>query len=157
MDFEQFNNMVNMDELKEAIEEASENLERVKVPFGDYEVSVKKMVIEPCGFEGDYQGKPQLSVWFKIVAGEFKNQMIFMTKRLLSTDASKSGFIIKNTNDFLNTLESGIPASFGESFTDYAACIEEIFNAIDGRAIYHLAYTENEKGFKEYHIIKRFE
>ena len=157
MDFSKFNDLVNLSELKNAIEEANEsNQERVKVPFGDYEVAVTKLQVEECPFDGDYKGKPQLSVWFKVLAGEYKGQMIFMTKRLMGADAQKSGFVIKITNDFLNSLESGIPVTFGEGWNDYVDCVNAVFEAINGRAEYQLAYHETDKGFKDYQIIKRF-
>lgn len=157
VDFAEFNDIMNMDELSTAIDEAagSNNVERVKVPFGDYEVKITKLALEKCPFDGDYKDKPQIAIWFKVLNGEFADQMIFMTKRVMSTDIKKTGFVIRIANEFLETLESGVPIAFGGSYNDYAECLEEVFNAIKN-AEYHLAYTENEKGFKDYNIIKRF-
>lgn len=155
MDFTKFNELVNLDELASAIQDAGAPTERLDVPFGDYEVKITKLTIEECPFDGDYKGKPQLSVWFKIINGEYTGQMLFYTRRLLSDDVKKSGFMIKMTNDFLNSLESGIPADFGGSFAEYASCIDEIYEAIE-TAEYQLSYAENAKGYKEYNIVQRF-
>jgi hypothetical protein len=62
---------------------------------------------------------------------------------------------IRNVNDFLNSLETGLDIKF-TSFTNYAGLMEEVFNAIDGVAEFHLAYGQNEKGFNTYNIVKRF-
>ena len=45
----------NMSTLQNEIEEVSSgSVERIEVPFGDYEVRVTKCEVEACPFEGDY-------------------------------------------------------------------------------------------------------
>lgn len=155
--FERFNTMFNTDALAKDVAEAnSGTVEKKDVPFGDYEVRVTKLVLEECTFDGDYKGMPQLNIWFKIINNdEYAGQLLFCTKRLLSVKKpSANSFMIHKVNEFLESLESGVPVVF-ENFVQYKDLIDEIFNAIDGRAEYQLAYYEN-KGFKDYNITQRF-
>ena len=143
--------------LKQQVEEAgSANIEKKDVPYGDYEVRVTKLVMEECTFDGDYKGMPQLNIWFKIINhDEYSGQLLFCTKRLVSVkNPSANGFLIHKINEFLASLESGVPVVF-ENFTQYKELVDEIFREIDGRAEYQLAYYDN-KGYKDYAIIKRF-
>jgi hypothetical protein len=144
--------------LQKDIEEASAGtVEKKEVPFGDYEVKITKLELGENTFEGDYKGMPEIHVWFKIISeGEYKNQMLFMNKRLVSLKNPKAtGFLIHKVNEFLDSLESGIPVVF-ENFEQYGGLIKSIFEAIDGRAEYQLAFFEN-KGYKDYAIVKRFQ
>ena len=63
--------------------------------------------------------------------------------------------MIHKVNEFLTSLESGIPVVF-ENPDQYKALVDSIFREIDGRAEYQLAYFEN-KGYKDYQIVKRFQ
>lgn len=138
-------------------EAASGNVERKEVPYGDYEVKITKLEIVANDYEaGDYYGFPELSVWFKIIGdGEYAGQRLFRNMRLASIKKpSSTGFMIHKVCEFLESLESGIPVVY-ENPTQFVALVDEIFNAIDGRAEYQLAYYEN-KGFKDYTIVKRF-
>ena len=152
--FAKFNEMFDLEGLKEDIANANSNtVERVKVPFGDYEVAIAKIELgENTYEESPDKGCPQVNIWFKVIAGEYKNQLIFWSTNL---NGKGFGFKMKNINTVLEALETGIPVGF-ENFTQFGALLEEIFNAVDGKAEYQLAYTENAKGFKEYAIVQRF-
>lgn len=155
--FEKFNDMFDVAALERDVKEANSGaVEKKDVPFGDYEVKVTKLALEECTFDGDYKGMPQLNVWFKIINhDEYSGQLLFCTKRLISVKKpSANSFMIHKVNEFLESLESGVPVVF-ENFVQYKDLIDEIFNAIDGRAEYQLAYYEN-KGFKDYTITQRF-
>ena len=142
---------------KDVAEAASSNVERKEVPYGDYEVKITKLELGECTFDGDYKGMPEAHVWFKIIGeGEYAGQMLFMNKRLISLkNPSANGFIIHRFNEFLTSLESGIPVVM-ENWEQYGNLISTIFNEIDGRAEYQLAYFDN-KGFKDFQIVKRFQ
>jgi hypothetical protein len=154
--FARFNEMFG-DIAKEVEEASSGSVERKEVPFGDYEVKITKLEIAANSFEGEYNGMPELNVWFRIIGdGEYSGQMLFMTKRLVSLKKpSATPFMISKVSDFLNSLESGVPVVF-ENLEQYANMVATIFNEIDGRAEYQLAYFEN-KGYKDYQIVKRFQ
>lgn len=142
---------------KDVAEAATSNVERKEVPYGDYEVKITKLELGECTFDGDYKGMPEAHVWFKIIGeGEYAGQMLFMNKRLISIkNPSANGFIIHRFNEFLASLESGIPVVM-ENWEQYGNLISTIFNEIDGRAEYQLAYFDN-KGFKDFQIVKRFQ
>jgi len=145
------------DVAKDVAEAASSNVERKEVPFGDYEVKITKLELGECTFDGDYKGMPEAHIWFRIIGtGEYAGQMLFMNKRLISLkNPSANGFIIHRFNEFLESLESGIPVVM-ENWEQYAELIKSIFNEIDGRGEYQLSYFDN-KGFKDYQIVKRFQ
>lgn len=157
--FAKFNDMFDVEGLQKDIEEASVGtVERKEVPFGDYEVKVTKLELGENTYEGgDYYGMPEVHIWFRIINNEeYAGQMLFVNKRLISLKNPKAnGFLMKNVNELLESLESGVPVTF-ENFEQYGALIQEIFEAIDGKAEYQLAYFEN-KGFKDYAIVKRFQ
>lgn len=156
--FAKFDNMFNVEELKRDIEEASSsNFEKKDVPYGDYEVKVTKLELGEHTFDDDYKGMPVVNIWFKIISeGEYKGQVFFVNKRLISLKNPKAnGFLIKKANELIDSLESGIPVTF-ESWAQYGDLLKTIFAEIDGRAEYQLAFFEN-NGYKDYAIVKRFQ
>lgn len=155
--FEKFNDMIDVKGLKEDVENAGKPMERVKVPFGDYEVAVTKLELgENTYADSPSYGCPQVNIWFKIINGEYKGQTIFWSTNIAG---QYMGLSIKNVNDFLDTLESGVEIEFVD-FVQYAAMLESVFEAIDGRYEYHLSYGEghSKKGtsFKTYNILQKF-
>lgn len=152
--FAKFNEMFDVEGLKEDIEKASSNTtERVKVPFGDYEVKITKLELgENTYEESPDKGCPQINIWFKVVAGEYKDQLIFWSTNL---NGKGDGFKLNTIKSNLNALETGIPVVF-ENFVQFGALLKEIFDAVDGKAEFQLAYHENNKGFKTYNIVQRF-
>jgi hypothetical protein len=57
--------------------------------------------------------------------------------------------------EFVESLESGIPVVY-ENLDQYSSLVDTIFKELDGRAEYQLSFFEN-KGFKDYAIVKRFQ
>lgn len=156
--FEKFNAMMDVEGLKQDVADASSGtVEKKEVPYGDYEVRIAKLELGEHPFDDDYKGMPEAKVWFKIIgSGEYAGQMLFMNKRLVSLkNPSATGFIMHKFNEFLNSLETGIIVTF-ENWVQYGDLIKQIFDIIDGRGEYQLAYFEN-KGYKDYAIVKRFQ
>ena len=148
--FEKFNQMFDVEGLKHDVDAAKSNTgDFVEVPKGDYEVKVVKIELGETGERSKTPGMPMAKVWFEVLAGEFKGQKIFMNQMLTS------GFGIHKMNEFLTSLETGIPVVF-ENFGQYANLFEQIFNEVDGRAEYQLAYGENNKGYSTYTIVQKF-
>lgn len=147
--FAQFNEMFDVNGLKDDIASAADkNFERVEVPDGSYEVAVTKIELGVTGENAKNPGMPKANIWFKILAGEYKGQMLFCNQMLTT------GFGIHKCNEMLNAFESGIPVTF-ENFEQYAHEMDEVFKAIDGVGEYELAYGHN-KGFPTYTIVQRF-
>jgi hypothetical protein len=121
----------------------------VEVPKGDYEVKVVKIELGETGEKSKTPGMPMAKVWFEVVAGDYKGQKIFMNQMLTSA------FGFHTMNEFLNSLETGVTASF-ENFVQYADLFAQVFNEVDGKAEYQLAYGENNKGYATYTIVQKF-
>ena len=149
--FEKFNNMIDVEGLKKDVEEAANNSgDFVEVPHGDYEVKVTKIELGETGEKSKNPGMPMAKVWYEIIAGDYKGQKIFQNQMLTT------GFGIHKMNELLNSLETGIPVVF-ENFTQYNDLFKQIFDAVDGKAEFALAYGENNKGYATYTITQRFE
>ena len=149
--FEKFNSMIDVEGLKKDVEEAANNSgDFVGVPHGDYEVKVVKIELGETGEKSKTPGMPMAKVWYEIIAGDYKGQKIFQNQMLTT------GFGIHKMNELLNSLETGIPVVF-ENFTQYADLFKQIFDAVDGKAEFALAYGENNKGYATYTITQRFE
>ena len=148
--FAKFNEMFDVEGLKKDVEETASNSgDFVEVPFGDYEVKISKIELGVTGEKSKTPGMPMAKVWYTIVSGDFKNQKIFQNQMLTT------GFGIHKMNEFLDSLETGIPVVF-ENFEQYADLFAQIFTEVDGKAEYQLSYGENNKGFATYTIVQRF-
>lgn len=146
--FERFNSTFDIAGLQEDIANASNgNFE--EVPHGDYEVAITKLELGETGPNSKTPGMPLAKVWFKIVAGDFKGQLIFMNQNLTS------GRGIHMMNAFLESLESGIVVSF-ENFVQYANLMESVFKAVESDE-FQLAYGQNNKGYNTYNIVQKFQ
>lgn len=147
--FAKFNSMMDVAGLQKDIEAAASNTgDFVEVPKGDYEVKVVKIELGETGANSKTPGMPMAKVWFEVLAGEYKGQKIFMNQMLTT------GFGIHKMNEFLISLESGVPVMF-ENFEQYNDVMIQVFSEVDGKAEYQLAYGEN-KGFSTYTIVQRY-
>jgi hypothetical protein len=141
-----FDQMVDTEGLKEDVKEVSENkIEFKEVPEGHYEVKIDKMELTESK-----KGRPMLTVWMKILEGEYKGQLIFYNQVV------DIGFGLHNANKFLRSLDSGLDVEF-ENFRQYGNLIMDIHEAIDGRLEYGLKYSKNSKGYDEFEITDVFE
>lgn len=116
-----------------------------EVPHGTYEVRVEKLELVESK-----TGKPMVTSWMRIVAGEYQNSIIFMNQVV------HTAFGIHIANEFLRSLESGIDVAF-ENYTQYYHQILDIHEAIDGNYEYAVEYGETSKGFKTFKITEVFE
>lgn len=123
---------------------SKEKTERKDVPHGTYEVKVTKLELIKSK-----KGDPMMTCWFKIVAGEFEKQMIFMNQ-LLTT-----GFGLHTANEFLKSI-TNLPIAF-ESFKQYAMLLDDVMGEIEGNFEYQLNYGKNNKGFNTFKIEKIFD
>ena len=153
--WDKFNKTVDLDDLRKGIEEAKENGGNFReVPTGTYEVKIDKMELVETGENSKNPGMPMVSIWFKILAGEFKGSLIFYNKVIAGT--SNDGFMIHSNNEFLRQLDSGMAIEF-ENYDQYEQLLLDIAECIDGKLEYVLEYGENKQGFKTYEIKEVFE
>jgi hypothetical protein len=144
--WDKFDKEIDVDGLARDAKEAAENGGNFKeVPHGQYEVKVDKMELKESK-----TGKPMLSIWFKILNGEYENSLIFYNQ-VLST-----GFGLHNANEFLRSLDSGIDIEF-KNFKQYNDLILDVHEAIDGNTEYALDYSEGKNGFSNYKITDVFD
>lgn len=145
VDFEQWDSEFDSEALKSDLANVeSGNQERKEVPTGQYEVKITKLELTRSK-----KGDPMVSCWFKIVAGDFTNQMIFMNQVL------KSGFGLHKCNELLRSISS-LPVSF-ESFKQYNMLLMDIMEETEGKREFQLNYSKNDKGYFTYKIEKIFD
>lgn len=144
--WEEYDKKVDKKGLQEDINKAKENnVEYKEVPLGQYEVAVEKMELKKSKNDD-----AMVSIWFKIIAGDYKGQFLFMNQVITQ------GFQIHIVNEFLRSLDTKVDVEF-TSYSDYAKLLETIKEAIDKEQIeYGIEYGEK-KGFKTFKITDVFE
>ena len=145
-DFSKFDSQVDIEGLKHDIQAAASNGggDFKEVPQGAYEVKVKKLELKLSK-----NGNPMVSCWMQILEGEYKGQLLFMNQVVTK------GFQLHIANDFLRSLESGVPVQF-ENYSKYAQLLMDIAEAIDGKKEYALDYGEK-NGFPTFKITEVFD
>lgn len=145
--WDKFDEEFDVDGLQEEVKEAAENGggNFKEVPHGSYEVEVDKMELTKSK-----KGDPMVTIWFKIVEGEFKNSLIFYNQII------PQAFQIHLANEMLRSLDSGHDVEF-VTFKQYGNLILDIAEEIDGVFEYALDYGQNKKGYDTYKITEVFE
>lgn len=145
--WEKFDKAIDTEALaKDVIEAADGNMDFKEVPFDTYEVKVTKMELKESK-----KGSPMLSIWFKIISGEFTGSIIFYNQ-VLST-----GFGIHNADEFMRKLETGVEPIEFKNFKQYNDLILDVFEAVDEKLEFSLKYGKNDKGYNTYEIKDIFE
>lgn len=147
VDFSKFDKAVDLEALKEDIKEVEENGggDFIEVPHGKYEVKIHKLE-QVLSKKGD----PKLSVWFKILEGQYKGSYIFMNQVITLP------FQIHIAKEFLKSLGTEKQVEF-ESYKQFSNLIMDIHEEIDGSFEYALDYQENDKGYNVFTIDEIFE
>lgn len=141
-----FDQMVDAEGLKKDVEQAAKNQREFKeVPEGHYEVVIEKIELRESSTK-----RPMVSIWMKILEGEYKGQLLFWNQVV------DVGFGLHKVNEFLRSLDSGLEVQF-ENFTQYGNLLMDIHEAIDGKLEYGLKYSKNNKGYDEFEITDVFE
>ena len=149
--FEEFDKIYDTKALAEEIKNSSDTPVYKNVPDGEYEVSIIKMELVST----KETHKPMVSVWFKILNGDYKGQMIFMNQ-IIDYNGEHDSFKVKIVNDFLRSLDSDLNIEF-QSYTQYTNLLMDVMEEIDGKFEYGLKYTHNRKGFAQFEITEVFE
>jgi hypothetical protein len=131
------------DDVKEAAENGTGSFK--EVPHGEYEVEVNKMELV-----ASKKGDPMVSIWFKIVSGEFKGSMIFMNQVITQ------GFQIHIVNELLRSMDTGLDIKF-ETYKQYGNLLMDVMEAVDGNLEFALKYSKGKKDFSTYEITEVFE
>ena len=152
--FDKFDSLMDVDGLKNDLKQYEKKSKPttnsfVDVPEGNYEVKVIKLELGATGENSRVPGTPKMSVWYEVIAGEYKGQKIFQNQLL------NNAFGIHTANNLLESFGSGVEVCF-ENYSQYGSVIDDVFNEIDGVAEYELAYGKNAKGFSTFAIVQRF-
>lgn len=148
VDFDKFDKAMDLEGLKKDTKEAEENGgsgNYKKVPLGNYEVKVEKMELVESK-----KGDPMVSIWFKILTGEYKGSLIFFNQVITQ------GFQIHIVNELLRSMETGLEGIEFESYKQYGQMLMDIHETIEGNLEFGLEYGEK-KGFKTFKITDVFE
>ena len=139
--WEKFDKEIDTNGLQVDIKEAAENKRSFReVPHGVYEIEIEKMELI-----ASKAGDPMVTVWFKVLEGEYKGSLIFMNQVV------NQGFQIHIVNEFLRSLGSGIEIEF-KNYSQYGQLLMDVHEAIDEKFEYGLDYDENNKGFNTFKI-----
>ena len=153
--FEQWDKNIDTEGLQKDIEEAANNGgtgEYKEVPHGNYEVAVEQMELK-----ASKKGDPMVSIWFRIVSGEYKNQLLFYNQVV------NQGFTIHKANEMLRKLceeviVGDVPVIEFKTYKQYGQLIMDIFEAVADNFEYALKYTQNKKNkdFSDFEITEVF-
>lgn len=132
-----FDNMFDLNGLKEDAKK-SENDGKKEVPFGTYEV-----IIENAELKESKTGKPMVSIWFRIIAGENEGQMIFYNQ--VVSEGFQLGIVYKMLSKIACT----------ELHFDSFTALEDTLSACVGIEL-ELEYSEGKKGFANYKVLQVF-
>ena len=144
--FDKWNRAIDTAGLQKDIAEAEANGssgDYKEVPVGSYEVKIDKMELKESS-----KGDPMVSVWFKILEGDFKNSRLFMNQVITQ------GFQISQMNRFIKSMEvfDDDEVEF-QNYSQYNDLLMDLFEQVDAdNRQYLLSYTKNKKGFSVYKI-----
>lgn len=146
LDYSKFDKMVDVEGLKNDVKEAEENGggDYREVPKGTYEVSVNKMELTESK-----KGDPMVSIWFKILSGEYKGSLIFFNQVVTQ------GFQFHIVNELLRSMDTGLDIEF-ESYAQYGQLLMDVAEAVDEKLEFGIEYGEK-KGFATFKITDIFE
>lgn len=143
--WDKFDKAIDTEGLQKDVQEASQGQSEFKeVPHGTYEVEIEKLELKESK-----KKDPMVSIWFKIINGEFKDNRLFMNQVITK------GFQIHIVNEFLRSLDSGCDIEF-ETYSQYGQLLMDVHEAVDGKLEFALEYGEN-KGFNTFKVIEVFD
>lgn len=144
--WEKFDKSIDTKGLKADVKEAQENGggEYEEVPYGTYEVKVDKIEMKESK-----KGDPMVTIWFKIIAGKYKNSIIFYNQVI------NKGFQIHLCNELLKSLDTGVNVEF-DTYAQYNEVLMDVAESSQDLE-YALEYGENKKGYPIYKITDVFE
>lgn len=144
--WDKFDNAIDTKALTEDVKDVQENGQFFKeVPHGDYEVAVDKIELT-----ASKAGNPMVTIWFKVVSGDFKGSRIFMNQVITQR------FQLHIVNELLRSMDTGVDIEF-VTYKQYGNLLMDVMEAIDGNLEFALSYKEGKKGFSTYEITEVFE
>lgn len=144
--FDKWNKSIDIEGLQKDIADADNGStgDYKEVPVGQYEVKVEKMELKESS-----KGDPMVSMWFRILSGNYQNSMIFLNQVITQ------GFQISQMNRLLKSLEA-VDADNVEfkNYSQYNDLLMDIFENVDGQLEFLLDYGKNKKGYSTFKIVE---
>lgn len=144
IDFKKFNEKFPADKMKADMKEAKEN-SNTTLPDGEYTAKLEKMELGESS-----KGALMLKAQFRITEGEHKKQCIF--KNQVLTGTKNDGFTLIKANEFLESLDSGIPVVF-DDWEQYNDLILDIAEAVQEDKLTYLIYLDTDGKYQNSEII----
>ena len=154
--FDKFTKKINAEELAASQKEIAQNTsgDYPEVPFGKYEVKIEKM---ECKLTKKAPQRPMISIWFKILEGQFKDSYIFYNG-LFDEDWMRHRVV-----DFLSAIldDDAHKAEINLILKDYDIntindFVMDIHEQVDGKFEYLLDYGQK-KNYNTYTIAEVFD
>jgi hypothetical protein len=148
--FDKWNKSIDLEGVKKDLAEDDNGQstgEYREVPVGTYECKIEKLELKESS-----KGSPMVSGWFRILNGEYENNLLFMNQVITQ------GFQISIVNRFLKSLEAVDDDQI--EFVDYGQYNElllDIMEAIDGNLEYLIEYKKSKKDFAVYTVKEVYE
>lgn len=145
--WEKFDKQIDVEGLAKDVKEAAENGggNYKEVPHGEYEVAIYKIELVQSK-----KGDPMVTIWFKVLSGDYKGNMIFFNQVVTQ------GFQIHIVDELLRSMQLDTPILF-ESYSQYGDMLMDIWEEVDSKLEFALKYGENNKGYSTYEITEVFE
>lgn len=146
--FDKWNKAIDVEGLAKDTKEVETNGgtgDYAEVPVGTYEVKIEKMELKESS-----KGDPMFSAWFRIIAGQYENQLLFMNQVITQ------GFQIGQVNKFLRSLDVVDEVEF-KNYGQYNDLIMDAFEAVDGNLEFLLEFKKSKKDFPIYTIKEVYE
>ena len=147
--FDKWNKAIDVEGLAKDTKEVEANGgtgEYAEIPVGTYEIKIEKMELKESS-----KDDPMFSAWFRILHGEYENQLLFMNAVITQ------GFQIGNVNRFLRSLDAVDEVEF-KDYVQYNDLIMDIMEAIEEAGLeYLIEFKKNKKDFPVYTIKEVYE
>lgn len=143
IDFEKFNEQFPADKVKSAMAEAKEN-QNTPLPDGEYTAQLEKMELGESS-----KGALMLKARFRITEGKHKKQCIF--KNQVLTGTKNDGLMLVKANEFLESLDSGIPVVF-EDWEQYNDLILDVAEAVQEDKLRYLIVLDTDGKYQNLDI-----
>jgi hypothetical protein len=127
----------------------NKDVEYEEVPHGTYVVAAETMEIKAT----KSSGKPMLSIWFRILEGDFENNVIFYNQVL------EKDFQISMAKKLLKKLVSkceNAPEIKFEGYAKFNTLVMDIHEMIADDFDFLLEYKAGKNGFSNYNIKEVF-
>lgn len=152
--FNKWNKQMDVEGIRTELADIEANKKEYKeVPCDTYEVEITKLFLDAS----KNSGLPMLKVWFKIVAGEYKGQILFMNQLLMNQSGKAFGLHV--ANEFLRSLKTSLPVTWVD-WEAYSVLLDDIKDELEQRKMtFQLKYGENKKNpeFKTFTIEQVFD